>query len=225
MGEAGAAGPKWRRRKTARPGEIIAAAKAEFSEKGFAAARLDDIAKRAGVSKGALYLYFETKTDLFGAVVRETVAPNIEAVAAVLETFPGPVWQLLGHLFERLPAVISEAGMAPVAKLVIAESRNFPELARVWHDAVISRALDTLTRIIERAQAKGEVRAGEARLFAVQLISPVVVSLLWAEVFAPIGAPAIDMAPLMRQHLATILRGILIGDTLAGWVQREAERP
>src|SRR3954470_22257672 len=103
--------PKWRRRKQARPGEIVDAALEVFVEKGFAAARLDDIAKQAGVSKGALYLYFETKTDLFGAVVRETVAPNIEAVAAVLETFPGPVWQLLGHLFERLPAVISEGGM------------------------------------------------------------------------------------------------------------------
>lgn len=219
------AAPKWRRRKTARPAEIIAAAQAEFSEKGFAAARLDDIAARAGVSKGALYLYFETKTDLFGAVVRETVAPNIAAVAAVLETFPGPVWQLLGHLFERLPAAIGEGGVAPVAKLVMAESRNFPELARVWHDAVISPALDTLTRVIERAQARGEVRPGEPRLYAVQLISPVVVSMLWSEVFAAIGAPAIEMGPLVRQHLHTVLRGLLIGETLADWTAREGDRP
>src|SRR5690242_19341319 len=84
-----AGGPKWRRRKEERPGEIIAAAMAVFAEKGFAAARLEDIARRAGVSKGALYLYFETKEDLFHAVVTEAVAPRFRGVIATVESHVG----------------------------------------------------------------------------------------------------------------------------------------
>src|SRR5438874_171360 len=81
--------PRWRRRKDARPAEIVAAALEVFAEKGFAAARLDEIAARAGVSKGALYLYFATKQDLFAAVVRDAVAPNIEAVEAMVQGYGG----------------------------------------------------------------------------------------------------------------------------------------
>lgn len=220
-GSLGPDAPKWRRRKAARPGEIIAAASAEFAARGFAAARLDDIARQAGVSKGALYLYFETKTDLFGAVVRETVTPNLEAVTQVLESFPGPVWQLFGHLFERLPVIVSGAGMGAVAKMVIAESRNFPDLARVWYEAVVSRVVDTLARIIARAQARGEIRPGDPRLYAMQVGSPILMGLLWAEVLEPIGAPAVPTADLLRQHLATLMRGLLVGDALADWTARE----
>ena len=81
--------PRWRRRKTDRPGEIVAAALAVFAEKGFAAARLEDIARRAGVSKAALYLYFETKTDLFAAVVAQAVVPNIDRIRPLAEAYEG----------------------------------------------------------------------------------------------------------------------------------------
>jgi AcrR family transcriptional regulator len=74
--------PRWRRRKTARPAEIAEAALDVFADKGFAGARLDDIASRAGISKGALYLYFETKEDIFRAVVRGAMAPNFDAIRA-----------------------------------------------------------------------------------------------------------------------------------------------
>lgn len=213
--------PKWRRRAEARPAELLAAAQAEFAEKGFAAARLEDIGRRAGVSKAAVYLYFENKTELFASVVRESIAPNIDALADVLETFPGPIWQLVGVLFDRLPTVVAEGGMAPVAKIVIGESRNFPELARVWHDAVVSKALGALTRIIAAGQARGEIRPGDPRLYAVQLIGPLVVGLLWGQVFAPVGAEPLPMRPLVQQHARTLLRGLLSGEALADFESRE----
>ncbi|MDB5497059.1 MAG: transcriptional regulator, TetR family, partial [Phenylobacterium sp.] len=80
--------PKFRRRKANRPGEIVDAAMAVFAERGFAAARLDEIARRAGVSKGALYLYFETKEDIFRAVVAQAIAPNMQAIRAIIAAHP-----------------------------------------------------------------------------------------------------------------------------------------
>ena len=90
-----AGAPKFRRRKADRPGEIVSAALAVFAEKGFAAAKLDEIARRAGVSKGALYLYFETKEDLFRAVVGQAIAPNISVVKAMVAAHPGPLSDLV----------------------------------------------------------------------------------------------------------------------------------
>src|SRR5256885_16501293 len=102
--------PKFRRRKADRPGEIVDAALHVFAEKGFAAAKLDDIARRAGVSKGALYLYFETKEEIFRAVVDQAIAPNMQAVRAMGVAHPGPLSDLLrlvagpaGDLMETLP--------------------------------------------------------------------------------------------------------------------------
>ena len=153
--------PRWRRRKTARPSEIVTAALEVFAERGFAAAKLEDIAARAGISKGALYLYFDTKDELFRAVVQETVAPNIEAARAMAEAFPGRFADLAPLLLGRVAQLAATTGLPAVAKMVIGESRNFPDLARVWHDTVVSQAIGLLTGLVTRAQAKGEVGPGE----------------------------------------------------------------
>src|SRR5215469_8223798 len=113
--------PRWRRRKEARPGEIIAAALEVFAEKGFAAARLDDIAARAGVSKGALYLYFATKEELFEAVVAEAVAPNLAAVRTAAETFDGGFADLARFIVPTLASVVGDTPLGGVVKMVIGE--------------------------------------------------------------------------------------------------------
>lgn len=200
--------PKWRRRSEARPGEIVQAALEVFAEKGFAAARLDDIARQAGVSKGALYLYFETKEDLFRAVVREAVAPNLDMVEAMLAQATLPFPDLLRLLFGRLVMVIGASRMGAVAKLVIGESRNFPELARVWHDEVVSRALTAIAAAIAAAQARGEVRPGDPRFHAFSIMGPILTGVIWRETFTPVGAPAIDLEALVRQHAETVIAGL-----------------
>lgn len=202
--------PKWRRRSEARPGEIVQAALEVFAEKGFAAARLDDIARQAGVSKGALYLYFETKEDLFRAVVREAVAPNLDMVEAMLAQATLPFPDLLRLLFARIVMVIGASRMGAVAKLVIGESRNFPELARVWHDEVVSRALTAIAGAIAAAQARGEVRPGDPRFHAFSIMGPVLTGVIWRETFTPVGAPAIDLEALVRQHAETVIAGLAV---------------
>lgn len=203
-----AGSPKWRRRSEARPGEIVQAALEVFAEKGFAAAKLDEIAARAGISKGALYLYFETKEDIFRAVVREAVAPNLDMVEQVLAQATIPFPDLLRMVFARLILVIGTTRLGAVAKLVIGESRNFPELARVWHDEVVSRALGALSGALAKAQVRGEIRLGDPRLQAFSIMGPVLMGVIWQETFTPVGAPAMDLELLVQQHADTVLAGL-----------------
>ena len=115
--------PKFRRRKADRPAEIVSAAMAVFAEKGFAAARLDEIAKRAGVSKGALYLYFETKEEMFRAVVQQAIAPNILMLRAMIVAHPGPIGDLLKIIPDRVAALVETFPVGGVIKMVIGEAR------------------------------------------------------------------------------------------------------
>ena len=201
--------PKWRRRKDARPAEIVAAAYAVFAEKGFAAAKLDEIAARAGVSKGALYLYFETKQDIFEAVVHDAIAPNIATIETMADAFPGRFEDLVRMLAPNLAQLAATSSLGKVMKMVIGESGNFPELARIWHDQLIARALGVLTRLVERAQRRGEVRPGDARNYAVSLMSPMLVAVIFRETFAPVGGKPFDIPALMQQHIETVLPGLL----------------
>jgi AcrR family transcriptional regulator len=200
--------PKWRRRSEARPGEIVQAALDVFAEKGFAAAKLDDIAARAGISKGALYLYFETKEDIFRAVVREAVAPNLDEVQVMLAQATIPFPDMLRVVFARVARAITTSRLGAVAKLVIGESRNFPELARVWHDEVVSRALTAIGNAIQWGQERGEVRPGDPRLQAFSIMGPILMGVIWRETFTPIGAPAVDLEALVAQHADTVLLGL-----------------
>jgi len=207
--------PKWRRRKTARPAEIVQAAIEVFCERGFAAAKLDDIAARAGLSKGGIYLYFDGKAQLFEAVVRDGVAPNVAAALTLLERHEGAFAEVAPMLLARIANVLQNTRAASVAKLVIGESQNFPELARVWHDAVVAPGVAAMSAAIARAQARGEVRAGEPRLYAFSLLGPMVLGGIWREVVAPIGGDPLDMLALAAQHGRTLLNGMLTHEAAA----------
>jgi len=202
--------PKFRRRKAERPGEILAAAMAVFAERGFAGARLEEIAARAGVSKGAIYLYFATKEDIFRAAVEQVFAPNIAAVREMLAAHPGPFPDLLNLIIGRILALMSGTSAGGVAKMVIGEARNFPELARVWHDRMASQAIEGLAGAVAAAQARGEVRAGDPRLFALQIVAPLLVGVIWRETFTPIGAPDMDLERIAAQHIEVLMDGLVL---------------
>src|SRR5262245_7762787 len=148
---------RWERRKEARPGEIVAAALQLFADRGFAATRLEDVAAVAGVSKGTVYLYFESKEQLFEAVVREAIAPNVDRAEALVAAFEGPTPELIRVLFEFIGTVL-ESPITGVMKLLVAESGNFPQLARLYADLVLRRIFGLLRRILERGIARGEFR-------------------------------------------------------------------
>jgi len=201
--------PKWQRRAEDRPREICDAALEVFAEKGFAAAKLDEIARRAGVSKGTLYLYFNDKEDLFRAVVRSAIAPNIEAITAVIAQAEAPFADIVRMFFAGFAEREAHLPIGAVAKMVIGESRNFPGLAKVWHDEVASKAIGTLAKFVERAQQRGEVRAGEPRLYAFSLMGPMVLGALWRATLVPAGGEPLDLAVLAKQHAETVLQGML----------------
>ncbi|HEY2358075.1 MAG TPA: TetR/AcrR family transcriptional regulator [Phenylobacterium sp.] len=200
--------PKFRRRKADRPREIIEAAMAVFAERGFAAARLEEIARHAGVSKGALYLYFETKEEIFRAVVDLAIAPNIEAVRAMVVAHPGPLADLLRLVAERVGTLMETLPVGGVIKMVIAEAGNFPALARVWHDDLVAHILGALTDAIRAAQGRGEVRPGDPRVYALEIIAPMLVGLIWRETFVPVGAAPFDLPAVARQHVETMIEGM-----------------
>ncbi|WP_114951419.1 TetR/AcrR family transcriptional regulator [Sphingosinicella terrae] len=205
--------PRWRRRKEARPADIVAAALELFTEKGFAAARLDEIARRAGVSKGTLYLYFDSKEALFRAVVRDVVVPNVEALRESVLGSATPFPERLRELLPRFAAIVTALPIGAVAKMVIGESRNFPELAKVWHDDVILKSIGLLVELLEAAQARGEVRAGNPRIQAFSIMGPMLLGILWRETFTPIGGAEVDLVAAARQHAETVIDGLSLKES------------
>jgi AcrR family transcriptional regulator len=201
--------PRWQRRAEDRPREICAAALEVFAEKGFAAARLDEIARRAGVSKGTLYLYFKDKEDLFRAVVRDAIAPNVAAITEAISTMRAPFADVVRMFLAGFAEREARLPLGAVAKMVIGESRNFPELARVWHDEVASKAIGGLAAFVKGAQERGEVRAGDPRLYAFSLMGPMVLGALWRATLVPAGGEPLDLDELSRQHAEAVLLGVL----------------
>src|SRR5580698_2501982 len=182
--------PRWRRRKEARPAEILEAALSVFAETGFAAAKLTEIARRAGVSKAALYLYYETKEDLFRAAARSLVAPDLTAVASALEASEAPFAELAPALLTRVASLLADGRPLEIVRMVIAESRNFPDIARIWREDVVEQMLSLVSRLIERAQRRGEVVPGDPRLYAFSLMGPLVMGGLFHAVFGQDGTGA-----------------------------------
>lgn len=205
--------PKWRRRKDERPRDIVVAALGVFAEKGFAGAKMDEIARRAGISKGTLYLYFETKEDVFRAVVREVVVPNVDAVRAAILATDLPFPALIRTFLPRLAELVTRVPIGAVAKMVVGESRNFPELAKVWHDDVVQKAVGVISELIARAQAKGEVRPGNPRIHAFSIVGPMMLGVLWRETFTPVGGVDPDLPTIARQHAETVLGGLVLPET------------
>ncbi len=148
---------RWRRRKDSRPGEILEAALDCFAERGFAATRLDDVAARAGVTKGTAYLYFKSKEELFKAVVSGYLVPTIEQFEAAVRE-QGPVSEILRSIATLFFEKVYNTRFSALPKLVISESSNFPELARFYLDEVIDRVRRLLAVLIRRGIASGEFR-------------------------------------------------------------------
>ena len=202
--------PKWRRRKEARPGEIVDAALAVFAQKGFAAAKLDDIARGAGISKPTLYLYFETKEEIFHTVARAAVASFLEALESQAAAADMPFAELAPRLLSRAAAIMKGGRVPAIARMVIGESRNFPDLARIWHDDVVASVIGMVAGIIARAQARGEVAPCDPRLHAFSLTGPLVMAMLFREIFGDVAANPPDLPLLADQHARTALRGLLM---------------
>ncbi len=198
---------RWRRRKDSRPGELLEAALDCFAERGFAATRLEDVAARAGVTKGTAYLYFKNKEELFKAVVSGYIVPVIEHLEAAARE-PGPVSDLLRKLAGIFVEKVYNSPFSALPKLVIAEASNFPELARFYLDEVVGRGRRLLISLLRRGIESGEFRAVDVEHVAYCMIAPVMFSALWKHSLGPYDARPLDAAALIRCHLELFLRGL-----------------
>lgn len=197
------------RRKAARPGEIVAAALELFVEHGFAATRLEDVARRAGVSKGTVYLYFDSKEALFEAVVREVVIPEVERSELLAQQHKGSQAELLRRLVMNWWQSVSTSPICGIPKLIIAESSNFPQAAQFFVDNVINRVREIFNRVIEDGIARGEFRDVEAGYVTRLLMSPMVLQAIWRHSLEPYDrAVRIEDERYLSIHLDLFLRGL-----------------
>ena len=181
--ERGPARARRRREKEVRPQQIVAAAFEEFAEKGFAGTRLEDVAARARVSKGLPYLYFKTKVELFKAVVRSVISAHFDVMREKMETTELSAEAFLKGPFLRFIQELVGSRRAFIARLLIAEGHKHPELTEFYYETVVSRGIETLTRLIDRGIARGEFKPTRLRDFPQLLIAPVLTAVIWRSLF------------------------------------------
>jgi AcrR family transcriptional regulator len=196
-----------RRRKEQRPGEIIEAALQEFARRGFAATRLEDVAERAGVTKGTIYFYFKDKEELFKAAARSSLEPALSEIAALGANFTGSAEDLLrAHLHAVYPKLVKNPRARQILRLLIAEGPQFPELVDFYYREVITYGLNLQKRIIERGVARGEFRRTRAGDFPQVVFGPVLAAIIWNLLLAK--KHPIDFDAYADAHVDLILNGL-----------------
>lgn len=200
--------PRWQRRKDARPAEILSAALDVFAERGFAAAKLDEVAARAGVSKGTLYLYFESKEELFRSVVRGLLLPTVATAERRIAEHTGSATELLRGLVLTFGRVITESKLGAIPKLIVAEAANFPDLARFYYEEVIKRGMRAMAGVLQRGAAAGEFRPIAVEQFLPLLMGPLLLLLVWRHGFERAGIPPLPVEAVLDQHAASLLRAL-----------------
>ncbi len=177
--------PRFRRRKEDRPQEITRAAFDAFAEKGYAATRVDEVAKRAGVSKGLVYLYFQTKEEMFKAVIRSFVVPRIDSLIMIVESSELSSEDFFRGPFLDFVKTIPGSPVSVVIRLMISEGRKHPDLLQFYWDNVVSRGLGAIGELLERGVKAGEFRhsdvTGLPHLFVMPVVFSVIFRLLFEE--------------------------------------------
>jgi len=200
--------PRWTRRKHARPEEITAAALELFVERGYAGTRLEDVAARAGISKGTLYLYFENKEELFKAVVREGLVSPLVIMKGVIEQFEGSSFELLRILLCGWWEKVGATPVSGIPKLIFAEAGNFPDLARFYVAEVVEPGHEVIAAILRRGIERGEFRAVDPVQTAPLIAAPLVVIMMWRNSLAQHGSQAIDPVRYIEAHLDMLRHGL-----------------
>lgn len=185
---------------------ILEAAFDVFVEKGFADTRLDDIAARAGVAKGTIYLYVPSKTALFEKLIHTTISDTIEGIGAEVATLDLPIESVLRLLFTRIRKEVLETRRREVARLIITEASRFPELAEFYHREVLSRGLGLLRSVMARAAEREEIHADELVRFPQLVIAPFVVALLWTSLFQ--AYEPLSVEAMLDAHVDLLMRAM-----------------
>jgi AcrR family transcriptional regulator len=184
-------------RSSARREAILAAALEEFSSQGFAATRLDDVAKRAGVAKGTIYLHFRDKESLFQELIRTMLTPLVGSIEALRDA-DIPMRALADQIVELFVREVFLTRRKDVIRLMISEGRRFPKLAEFYYREVLERIMGALRVLLQRAAARGEVPAAIAQ-FPQIVVAPGLVAILWSGLFDRFEP--IDVRAMMKAHV------------------------
>lgn len=203
------ADPPRRRRKEARPQELTAAALELFTERGFAATRLEDIAARAGVSKGTLYMYFDSKEALFEAVIREGIIPAMNEGRTMLEEHQGSASELLRCLLLGWWELLGESPLGGVPKLMVSEAGNFPKVAAFYRENVIDPGRALLREALQRGMDQGEFRPVDVGMAVDVIFAPILMLAVWRYSIGPCCAEEErDPVRFLDTHFDLLIKGL-----------------
>jgi TetR/AcrR family transcriptional regulator len=204
--------PKRERRKEARPSELMEAALSLFVEKGFAATRVEEVAQRAGVSKGTLFLYFPSKVELFKAVVRENIVGRFDEWNQAFDQFQGSTADMLRYCMLQWWERIGATQASGITKLVISEASLFPEIANFYRTEVIEPGSALIRRILQRGVSRGEFRAMDTDQAVHSIVAPMIFIILWKHGMGPCchqaGGAAMDPLTFIHSQADILLHGM-----------------
>jgi len=206
---------KRERRKDARPGELLAAAMGLFVEKGFAATTVEEVARRAGVSKGTLFLYFASKEELFKAVVRENISAHYPEWNAKLDTFEGSTADMVRQFMQLFWVHVGTTNASGICKLMMSEASNFPELALFYQEEVIAPGSELVRRILQRGVACGEFRPIDMKYGVYTVLAPMLFLALWKHSLGTCCTADAQLVPeeYIAVQVETILNGLCVPKT------------
>lgn len=176
--------PRYQRRKEDRPAEITAAAFATFIEKGYAGTRVEEVAKRAGISKGLLYLYFKTKEELFKSVVKNFVVPRLDELETVIASSELSAEEFLRGPFIGFAYKVSHSPVGKIIRLLVAEGPKHPDLLQFYWDNVVSRGIATIQSVVDKGVQSGEFKRSPITDQPLLFIMPIVFSVIFRLLFA-----------------------------------------
>lgn len=198
---------KRQRRKDARPSEILEAGLALFAERGFAATRLEDVAKRAGIAKGTVYLYFSSKESLFEAALKDRMVSTMEGVGELTASFAGSTEELLRLVLARIYGQMIEGDAGVLLRILIGEGDRFPDLVTLYREISLAKGIATMKGILKRAEARGELRVSADDVDPRMIVAPIAILAIGGKVFGQESLT--DRDKFLDRHLDLVLRGLL----------------
>lgn len=210
-------GPKFRRRAQARPDEVMDAALDLFIEKGFAATRVEDIAKRAGISKGGVYLYFPSKEAILEGLVRRAVTPIAEDALGFVRNYEGDPRLVITMVMKMLAHKLADPRVTAIPKVILREVATFPNLAQMYRREVLDKVMPVVTELIRRGVDQGYLRQVDPELTLRSIVGPILAHLALAEIFGiqPEGGLGVDR--LIENHLNILFDGLSAPQSAKRW--------
>lgn len=200
--------PKFRRRAEARPDEVLDAALALFTEQGYARTTVEQIARRAGLSKGAVYLYFPSKEALLSGLVERAIGPITGAAFDMIDAWQGDPRPAIAQFLRMIGAALGDDTVRAVPILVLREAPAAPDIATLFRQAVLDRAIPAVSRLIARGVSAGHIRPVDPELTTRTIMGPVLAHIILAEIFGIMPANGLQMDRLVENHLTILFAGL-----------------